>query len=68
MEATPRERTCAFCEHFDGGGQRNVERARQDPNHVVLGDCLNSRGYRFTTESNGTCKAFTPAAETEAER
>jgi hypothetical protein len=50
--------TCAWCEYFDGGGERAVIRARGG--EVVEGDCHHRLSDRFTTSSDETCPAFTP--------
>ncbi len=47
-------RTCAFCEYFDGGGERIVDTARYD-DAVVHGDCLCNKSPRFEKTSRMTC-------------
>lgn len=58
-EAFDRLETCAFCEHFDGGGLRLVEESRKPGAAPLGGDCLNSRtSPRFETTSDDTCTGF----------
>lgn len=49
--------TCAFCEHFDGGGLAKVTRARLGL-LIIQGDCHNAQSPRFTTASDDTCGQF----------
>lgn len=49
-------RTCAFCEHFDGGGEKLVNLARAG--QKIEGDCHCSNSPRFTTASDDTCPQF----------
>ncbi len=50
-------RSCVYCEHFDGGGLRRVERARKT-GEQLHGDCLNRSSPRFQTFSGQTCELF----------
>ncbi len=45
------EKICRNCEYWDGGGEKAAKTAR-------LGDCLNRRSPRFTTEPTFTCNQF----------
>lgn len=45
MDTKTDERSCAWCEYFDGGGELRVALARTGPR--LNGDCLSSRGAKF---------------------
>lgn len=60
-------RACAWCEHFDGGGEAAVLRARQGI-EVLRGDCHSRLSPRFTTDSIDTCPAFVPDSTAKDER
>ncbi len=49
---------CAYCEHFDGGGEKLVRTAREEHAKVLHGDCLCNRSPRFETTSDETCNYF----------
>jgi len=50
--------TCAYCEYFDGGGEKLVKLARRANAKTLHGDCLCDKSPRFETKSNQTCDAF----------
>jgi len=56
MSAETSPRICAFCEYFDGGGERLVLAARAGAK--LLGDCHCRYSPRFTTASDDTCNEF----------
>ena len=65
MMASPegkKDRTCKWCEYFDGGGLAIVQRAREGSDGVD-GDCLNSRAPHFQTGSDDTCQMFFATTE-----
>lgn len=59
-----REHFCAFCEYFDGGGEKHVLAARAGER--IAGDCLNNRSPYFTVWGDQGCPEF--FADTTAER
>lgn len=57
----PSPHACARCEYFDGGGERLVSQAVAGL-RVIKGDCLNSLGPTFQTNSHETCGYFVEAS------
>lgn len=49
--------SCAYCEYFDGGGQKKVEKAIKDADQLA-GDCLNTQSPRFQTNSDDVMPCF----------
>ena len=56
--------SCAYCEYFDGGGARNVERA-QNSGGELHGDCLNKCSPRFQTYAIQTCGQFLASVDAD---
>lgn len=54
----PSLQACAYCEHFDGGGEKLVKISREKAAKVLHGDCLCNTSPRFETKSDQTCASF----------